>query len=253
MIEPPPPSEQDAVGLDGYYEKFHLHEASEIRHHLQRMTSERSALIVRAEGSLESMATLLLQVDEVALWIDVPSSRRLLDIWMGAQLLRMEGSLDRAALRFSSGPARLEEHEGKPALRLPLPRRMLYLQRREFIRREPPPGSLACLLVLPESGQEVRATIRDIGGGGLAIVATRTAVQFRVGEVMRGCRITLPDAGEVEVNLQVRHVLVRGHLGYDTAQAGCEFIDLAPAVQRKLFRYLLQLDREQLTRRRPQE
>jgi c-di-GMP-binding flagellar brake protein YcgR len=84
-------------------------------------------------------------------------------------------------------------------------------------------------------------------------VATRSAVQFQVGDVLRGCRIELPDVGEVEVNLQIRHVLVRGHLGYDAAQAGCEFVELAPAAQRKLFRYLLQLDRDQLARRRALE
>ena len=253
MTETPPPSEQDVADLDGYYDKFYVHDATEIRHHLQRMAGERCALTVRAEGSLDTMATLLLKVDERALWIDVPSSRKLLDVWMAAHLLRIEGSLDRAALRFSSGPARLDTYEDKPALRLPIPQRMLYLQRREFIRREPPFGALACLLHLPETEREVEATIRDIGGGGLAIVATRSAVQFQVGDLLRGCRIELPDVGEVEVNLQVRHVLLRGHLGYDVAQAGCEFVDLTPAVQRKLFRYLLQLDRDQLARRRALE
>jgi len=253
MTETPPISEQDAADLDGYYDKFYVHDAMEIRHHLQRMAGERCALTVRAEGSLDTMATLLLKVDESTLWIDVPSTRKLLDVWMAAHLLRIEGSLDRAALRFSSGPARLDTYEDKPALRLPIPQRMLYLQRREFMRREPPPGTLACLLRLPDGEHEVQATIRDIGGGGLAIVATRSAVQFQVGDILRDCRIELPDVGEVEVNLQIRHVLVRGHLGYDAAQAGCEFVDLAPAAQRKLFRYLLQLDRDQLARRRALE
>jgi c-di-GMP-binding flagellar brake protein YcgR len=163
--------------------------------------------------------------------------------------LRVQASIDRAALRFSSGPARLDDHECKPALRVPIPERMLYLQRREFMRREPPPGALVCHLRL-EDGREIQASIRDIGGGGLAIVATRSAVEFQVNEVLTGCRIELPDLGDVEVNLQIRHVVVRSHLGLDAAQAGCEFVDLAPVAQRKLFRYLMQLDRDQLARRR---
>src|SRR5690606_7179315 len=101
-----------------------------------------------------------------------------------------------------------------------------------------------------EDGREVQASIRDIGGGGLAIVATRSAWEFKIGEVLTGCRIELPELGEVEVNLQIRHVVVRSHLGLGAAQAGCEFVDLAPAAQRKLFRYLMQLDRDQLARRR---
>ena len=249
MNEVPPPSELDAADLDGYYDKFYVHDAGEIRHHLKRLAGDRCALSVRADSSADGMATMLLQVEGDALWIDVPSTRRMLDAWMGAHLLRIEGSIDRAALRFSSGPARLDEHEGKPALRVPIPERMLYLQRREFMRREPPPGSLACHLLL-EDGREIQASIRDIGGGGLAVVATRSAVEFKVGEVLTGCRIELPELGEVEVNLQIRHVVVRSHLGLDAAQAGCEFVDLNASAQRKLFRYLMQLDRDQLARRR---
>lgn len=189
MSEVPPPSELDAADLDGYYDKFYVHDLGEIRHHLQRLAGERCALTVRAEGSADSMATMLLRVDEGSLWIDVPSTRKLLDAWLGAHQLRIEGSIDRAALRFSAGPAWLDSFEDKPALRLALPARMLYLQRREFMRREPPAGSLVCHLRLPESDREIQASIRDIGGGGLAIVATRSEVTFKTGDVLKGCRI----------------------------------------------------------------
>lgn len=243
-------SELDSADLDGFYDKFYVHDAGEIRHHLQRLAGERCGLTVRAEHSADSMGTMLLKVDAEVMLIDVPASQLMLDAWLAAHQLRVEGTIDRAALRFSSGPAQLDSFEGQPALRLPIPERVLYMQRREFVRREPPSGSLACLLRMPESEQEVQANIRDIGGGGLAIVATRSAVEFKVGEVLKDCRIELPDIGEVEVDLEIRHVLVRGHLGYDMAQAGCEFRDLAPAAQRKLFRYLMQLDREQMSRRR---
>ena len=44
MSEVPPPSELDAADLDGYYDKFYVHDAGEIRHHLQRLAGERCAL-----------------------------------------------------------------------------------------------------------------------------------------------------------------------------------------------------------------
>lgn len=250
MTDVPLPSELDSTDLDGYYDKFYVHDASEIRHHLQRLAGERCGLTVRAEESPDSMGTMLLRVEGEVFWIDVPSTRKMLDSWLASHMLRIEGSIDRAALRFSSGPAVLDTYDDKPALRLHVPERMLYLQRREFMRREPPAGSLVCHLRISEEAPEVRATIRDIGGGGLAIVATRSAMEFTTGEVLQGCRIELPEIGEVEVNLQIRHVLVHSRIGHDVAQAGCEFVDLAPAVQRKLFRYLMQLDRDQLARRR---
>ncbi len=235
--------------LGGYYDKFFIKDANEILHLLQRLGAAHCALTARADGHADSISTVLLNVDPTSLWVDVPANRTLLDTWLRAHYLRFEGSLDRAELRFSCSPGSLDSHEDRPALRLPTPVRILYLQRREFMRREPPTGILVCRLRLHD-GSEVKATIRDIGGGGLAIVATRTAVKFSIGDVLTGCRIVLPETGELEVSLQVRHVLARVNLGYEATQIGCEFIDLAPAAQSKLFRYLLQLDREQLARRR---
>lgn len=245
----------DVADLEGYYDKFYIHDAGEIRHHLQRLVGERSALSVRPDNTASALPTILLKVDAAGLLIDVPASRSVQDAWLAAPLLRFEGSIDRAALRFSTGPALLDAFENGAAFRLPIPERVLYLQRREFMRREPPAGTLFCRLRLDEGEREreMDATIRDIGGGGLAVVATRSQVRLQVGDVLRDCRIDLPELGEVEVSLQVRHVISRGHLGPDVTQAGCEFVNLTPVAQRKLFRYLLQLDRDLLARRRRME
>ncbi|MFN7183713.1 flagellar brake protein [Thermomonas haemolytica] len=245
----------DVADLEGYYDKFYIHDAGEIRHHLQRLVGERSALSVRPDNTASALPTILLKVDAAGLLIDVPASRSVQDAWLAAPLLRFEGSIDRAALRFSTGPALLDAFENGAAFRLPIPERVLYLQRREFMRREPPAGTLFCRLRLDEGEREreVDATIRDIGGGGLAVVATRSQVRLQVGDVLRDCRIDLPELGEVEVSLQVRHIISRGHLGPDVTQAGCEFVNLTPVAQRKLFRYLLQLDRDLLARRRRME
>jgi c-di-GMP-binding flagellar brake protein YcgR len=239
--------------LDGYYDKFYVHGAADIRRHLQRLVDGRCAVATRAEGSRDSVVTVLLQVEDASLWVDVPPTAPMLEAWLAAPQLRFDGSIERVALRFACGPAQLDSHDGRPALLLPMPTRVLHLQRREFMRREPPTGTLTCRLAAEPAGREVEATIRDIGGGGLAIVATREAVEFGVGDLLSGCRIELPQVGEVEVVLRVRHVLAREHRGRELAQAGCEFVDLAPAAQRKLFRYLMQLDREMMARRRMSE
>ena len=243
----PPPA---VAELDGYYDKFYVHGEAEIRRHLQRLVDGRLAVVARAEGDPGSVVTALLQVEDASLWVDVPPGEPMLRAWLAAPQLRFEGSIERVALRFACGPAQLDSHDGRPALLLPMPARLLHLQRREFVRREPPAGTLTCRLPAPREGQPVEASIRDIGGGGLAIVATREAMEFGVGDLLSGCRIELPRFGEVEVDLRVRHVLAREHRGRELAQAGCEFVDLAPAAQRKLFRYLMQLDRELMARRR---
>ncbi|HET6435249.1 MAG TPA: flagellar regulator YcgR PilZN domain-containing protein [Xanthomonadaceae bacterium] len=241
-----------AADLDAYYDKFYVHGPAEIRRHLQRLVDGRCAVAAHPEGSGASVVTVVLQVEDASLWVDLPPGEAQLRAWLAAPQLRFEGSIERVALRFSCGPATMDSQDGRPALLLPMPTRLLHLQRREYMRREPPPGALTCRLAAPPAGREVEATIRDIGGGGLAVVATREAIDFAVGEVL-GSRIDLPGIGEVEVDLRVCHVVAREHRGRALAQAGCEFVELDPAAQRKLFRYLMQLDRAALARRRLDE
>ena len=251
MNETAQPSLPTSHDEDGYYDKFFVYNAADVRRHLQRLVDGRCTLSAHAEGARESVVTVLLQVEDASLWVDVPPGRETLMRWLNAPQLRFEGSIERVALRFACGPAQLDHHDGRPALLLPLPQRLLHLQRREFMRREPPVGALTCRFPSPaQQGQWIDATIRDIGGGGLAILGTREQIRFAVGDVVGGCRISLPEFGDVEVDLRVRHVVERQHRGRDLAQAGCEFVDLDAAAQRKLFRYLMQLDREELARRR---
>ncbi len=238
---------------DNYYDKCMVYGAPEICRHLQKLVDARCTLVGHAEGNVASVVTVLLRVGEASLWVDVPRSRERLDTWLASPRLLFEGTLERIAMRFGCSPGALDTHEGRAALRLPLPTRLLYLQRREFMRREPPAEGLRCHVPADaEAGEDayVEATIRDIGGGGLAVLAPHGAVTFVIGDVLPGCIIELPGLDKVVVNLRVRHVVSRKQRGRDAWQAGCEFVGLPPATQDKLFRYVMQLERERVLRRR---
>lgn len=237
---------------DSYYDKFYVYNAADVRRHLQRLVDGHCTLVAHADGAYEGVVTMLLQVEDASLWVDAPRGKDTLGRWLAADHLRFEGSIERVALRFASGPAVLDHHDGRPALMLPLPDRVLHLQRREFVRRAPTPGSLVCRVRAPAGTRPewIDIEVRDVSGGGVALQATPKQMAFAVGAVLTGCHINLPQFGEVECDLRVRHVSQREHNGRTLVQAGCEFVELLPAAQRKLFRYLMQLDREVLARRR---
>jgi c-di-GMP-binding flagellar brake protein YcgR len=237
---------------DSYYDKFYVYNAADVRRHLQRLVDGRSTLVAHADGAYEGAVTMLLQVEDASLWVDAPRGKDTLGRWLASDHLRFEGSIERVALRFASGPAVLDHYDGRPALLLPLPDRVLHLQRREFVRRAPTPGTLVCRVpATPGTRPEwTNIEVHDISGGGVALQATRQQIGFAIGGVLSGCHIDLPQFGEMECDLRVRHVSERDQRGKTVVQAGCEFVDLPPAAQRKLFRYLMQLDREVLARRR---
>ena len=243
--QPPPPSD-DATSV---YDKCLLHDPATIRLHLQQLIERRCLLIASADAGATSMVTALLAMSDSTVWIDVPPGAAVLDRLLQCQRLSFEGTVDKISLRFSSGPPMLDSHDARPAIRLPLPGRLLHLQRRELMRREPPAGVLECRVPArdPNGGAPATiASIRDIGGGGLAVLVTDGLLEVVTGDVLRGCMIELPEIGAVEVTLRVRHVRRVHQHGKDIRHAGCEFVQLPAATQTKLFRYLMQLDREQL-------
>jgi len=233
-----------------------VHGPGEIRGHLHRLLDERSVLVGQAVGSGATQVTALLHVGEKSLLIDVPRAKDILREWLDSPQLRFEGSLDRISIVFTCGPAWLDRHDGQPALAVPFPARLLYQQRRDYLRVAPPPGSLRCRLPTHADGEEpmwIEATIRDIGGGGLAMLSPANAISLVEGQTLEGCIIDLPFLEPVTVNLLVRHVVAREGHGPPVRQAGCEFIGLPPAIQDKLLRYVMQIDRERVSRRRAQK
>ena len=247
-------ADADAAGeADGIYDRCMLRDPAGIRAHLQQLLDKRCMLVASDDAGTVSMVTAPLALDDVALWVDVPPGEATLQRMLQCPRLWFDGTLDKVTLRFSSGPPVLGTHDSRPALTVPLPDRLLHLQRRELMRREPPPGALMCLVTALQATKgagAVRTTIRDIGGGGLAVLSPDGTLLLNLGDLLPDCVIDLPQLGPVEVTLRVRHIRAIHQRGRDLCEAGCEFVDLPAAAQAKLFRYLMQLDRDQVARRR---
>ncbi|QSX77845.1 flagellar brake protein [Agrilutibacter solisilvae] len=246
------------IAEESAYERYELREPAAILGLLRRMIEQRCTVSVTVApdtaGAAESQGVVsaLLAVDARHLWVDVPRQRHLLDDLLRHSQLSFDSYLDRVHVRFRAGPAHLDTQGGHPALRVPVPGRILHLQRRELMRREPPPGELRCRIPAraPTEGRDhVSATIRDIGGGGLAVLVPESAMRLEVGEILRGCRLEVPDGGALEVDLEICHLREVTQRAASVQQAGCRFVDLSESAQSKLFRYLMQLDRERMARR----
>lgn len=254
-MNPQDPIAATADDAERTYEKYMLRDAGSVRSRLQQLIDQHASLTATGDRDATAVTTLL-ALGQDRMWIDIPRAEHVQRQWLASVRLTFEGRLDRVTLRFGSGPARLSEHSGGPALELPLPMTLLHLQRREYIRREPPPGALPC--IVPFRGgdgkpQPMHARIRDIGGGGLAVLVPDDGVKLVRGDLLPGCTITLPEFGDIEVTLRVQHISEPEIQGRRVTQAGCEFVDLRPDAQRKLFRYIMQLDREELARRRERD
>ena len=188
-------SETRPAEVESLYEKYMLHHPADIRGCLRQLVDKRCVLLVHAAGT-ENAVSVALAVGPSSLLIDVPRDAALTAQLLAAERLRFESSIDRITVRFATGAARQSVHEGLPALEVPIPVKVMHLQRREYVRREPP-GTVSCVLPIHATGGErrtVRATIADIGGGGLAVLTSDdTNLELQTGDLFPGVVLELPE------------------------------------------------------------
>ena len=97
----------------------------------------------------------------------------------------------------------------------------------------------------------VEATIVDISGGGLAVVAPPSSMNLSVDSLIDQCQITLPEIGTITATLQVRNMFRVTERSGSELRAGCQFIGLPGAADALIQRYIMRVDQER--NRRPDD
>lgn len=236
---------QGSADGEPLFEKYMLHHPADIRGCLKQLVDKRCTVLMHAAGT-DNAVTAALGIDDQGLWLDVPRDEALTEVLLGTERLRFESSIDRITVRFTTGAAQRGLHDGLPALRVPVPVNVMHLQRREYVRREPP-GQLSCLLPVSDAAgaiRSTRATIADIGGGGLAVLTSDdVALQLESGDTIPDVLLDLGEQGPMTVTLRVQHAARFDQRGHRVWRAGCSFVGLSLADQARLLRYVMQLDR----------
>lgn len=240
--------------LESMYEKYTLHHPAEIRARLRQIVDKRCLLLVRGPGT-DDVVTAALTLGEHSLWVDVPRDPAVAAQLQKAERLRFESAIDRVGVRFTTGAARPGTYEGLPALEVALPEKLIHLQRREYVRREPI-TPLACTLKVADLGGQSRtvtANVADIGGGGIAMVASDAVMEPEIGDVLPDVVLELPDDGPLVVRLRVQHLTRFEQHGRRMWRAGCQFIELNAHDESRVLRYVMHLDRQHAVKRRERD
>jgi len=151
--------------------------------------------------------------------------------------------LDSTKIQFTLAGAKPVDHQGRVALRLRLPHRVLRIQRRGAPRRNPSGDRPAiCRIPVPGSADQYEpARVLDISFGGVAVLATPRLFHLARDQVVGPCHLDLPELGQIGVSLRVRYMEawpseVAGR------RCGCEFVELGDGARRSLQRYLERLE-----------
>ncbi len=164
---------------------------------------------------------------------------------LAAPAVTFVGFVEAIKVQFTATGTRAVSFEGKPAFAVKIPAQALRLQRRDAFRVRPPLSKPAtCRVPLAEGADQFEGLrVLDISIGGLAILAYPERIDLSAGMQIDGCRLDLPGVGGADVSLRIRHVDVLPH-DEKARRCGCEFVNMAPATQLMLARYVNQLDAE---------
>jgi len=230
-----------------------LHSRIEIVAVLRDIVRARGLASVHCGGQ-DTLLTPLLCVDAAAgeLVFDCSGSERLNEALLRASKLLFVSSHDKVKIRFTTGPATLAWHEGRPALAVRVPDSMLRLQRREFYRvLVPVARAVRCVIPVPRAAgvENVEARLHDISQGGVAVILQPGELPAEIGAVYPNCRIVLPEAGNVLVALQVANLHTVTLLnGKHNARIGCRFVNPGMAALALIQRYMMKLERSRKSR-----
>lgn len=161
---------------------------------------------------------------------------------------------DRIKIQFVAESLRQVHFDGRDAFSMPIPGALLRLQRREYFRITTPLTRPLKCVIGPQAAPlrtAAEVTIVDISCGGVAIIDAAGPADLDTGVRLRGCRILLPDLGEVATDIMVKSTFeVTLRNGAKHKRAGCEFVDMRERDRAMIQRYINRLERERRDRAR---
>ncbi|MEW9897156.1 flagellar brake protein [Chitinivorax sp. PXF-14] len=154
-------------------------------------------------------------------------------------------SHDKVKVQFDTGPFRPIQYQGRSAFTVPIPDKLLKLQRRNYYRLSIPYSqTLKC--VIPIAGQmPVEVEVMDISLGGIGMIGYPLEIELEPGLTYENCSISLPGVGLIVTTLQIRSsfdFVLR--TGLRTRRSGCRFLDLTPQTEQIIQRYILEQERK---------
>ncbi|MEZ5626053.1 MAG: flagellar brake protein [Rhodocyclaceae bacterium] len=235
--------------------RYLLRDRNEIIQVLRQLIAKRSMVTAYLASSRDFILTTVLALEDDEVIFDLtPDESRNRQAQAADELICIT-QIDNVKVQFPVPGLQSTTFDGAPALKSPLPDRLLRLQRREYYRLIAPVAhSLICQIPVPsEDGppNTFEARVLDISGGGLAVVVPPEGVEFKPDTEFTQCQIQLPEVGTVQASLRVRNLFrVTNRNGISMLRAGCEFVDLPERLASVIHRYILKVERDRNSRER---
>ena len=234
----------DDLNHDEIEDRFHVRGRMEILDVLNELIHRREPVTVNFNGGTDELRTELLEVRKnsliFALSPDHDANLRLLNALACSFRARPDG----IGVRFSGGPVRRISWGGG-AFSMPLPDRLVRLQRHQSFRILIPPKNALTVKLFSNDGASLGAwPLHDLSVGGLGVTVNgppRMALERTIARVS----LQLPDRGEIACAVALRHATDLAKVENNSPyRIGVAFCDLPPEMGAAIQRYIIDQEYE---------
>ena len=227
----------------------------EIAFVLRSLKQQNALVALYFDGGARHLITSVLGMDPKRrrVFLEPSADSGLNELAVGAHPLTFVSALSDVKVQFECAGVERARFEDDDALAIALPGTLLRMQRREYFRMPTPvTNPPRCIIPFQDASgaRQAEVPILDISAGGVGLADQHYAFHFETGTILEGCRIALPELGELLVNLHVMNAFtVRLDGGLTCVRAGCEFVDMPEYKTSIVQRYVLDLERARNARR----
>lgn len=227
---------------------YYVHSRVEIASILRTIMQKNSSLSVYFDEGNSFIVTSILNIDDVQGTIILdrgPDPRANARLPQASRLVCIT-SVDKVKVQFICTDAAVIEHDGREAFRVPMPDKLLRLQRREYFRLTTPVVNPIKCVLTAQAGSEIcqmELNIADISCGGLATTSSTTLPLFEPNTRFE-CRIVLSDTGTLQTTVELRNTFeVTLANGRRLRRCGYQFIAFTEKDRVLVQRYIMQQQR----------
>ena len=230
---------------------YSLHSPSQIYNHLMLLLNSKCMLSAHFGENHDSFLTTIIEVDKKnnTIILDYGPKEYLNHQLLNADKTTFTTEYTGIKVSFSGTKIEKTRHNGELAFIMPIPKSMLWLQRREFYRVRSPISKYSyCQITLPDQ-EPINLNLYDISVSGFSMLtySTPLAEQLLLQAHFENCKLVLTDTGEGVVSFDILYTCIINPPKLNKIEKlGCKFTQLSTAFDSTIQRYMQQITRENM-------
>lgn len=237
--------------------EFRINSKKEMQFILQHLADKGTRVALYGDDH-NFVLTTLIGANAKGMWLEIgpspPENKKI----MLADEITFVSMHQHVKVQFMTHEVKMVLLEGDETFYMDLPDFMLRIQRRDYFRLSiAASANVTCIIPIrpynpakPDEPEILRKVpVTDISGGGLSLLCGEHETELLPKATFHNCLITLPDAGTIKVDIEVRNnIKVTARDESVTTRVGCQLIRLDSQMQPILQSYIINLQSESLVK-----